>query len=937
MSGLHFLPDGTLNRTDPLVLANEKLAQYYSQYHGNPVPIDPIPGVIVASILVSILGSYATLLVLGRRTSPRGVRNLALLLLAAVCFAAVAVWGMHFVSMISIRLNATRGLSHVGLGESDIGQIVWYITFSPGMTVLSLFVPLVATAFAFWFLASEVEFSYWRGLISGIIVGLTIGLMHYSAAFKLPYLAPEYTTVTVVFSLILACIAATVALGLFFRLREQWQDSFWKRCVCALALATAVCGMHYLGLGGARYFVKQNIAFPEKGAVLESPTKGPWVLLSGKSQANRLTIAIGVMCACIIALSAAIAILDYLIRRDIRNKARHIVVASVAFDPTGKLLVRHDGTIPMQIIQTDADLSRVLNELDPRRPTFQWLYQLSFNWQIVTPFVPRILREIANRGKKTETPPPPTSDRSMNRSVWEQLLFRSRFVEACVLLAHQLDLSIESLGVMFDRVLTTGTRQRSPGDAIGDEKNLKADDESSIHGITVHLTASEGVMLFIVRTIGHGNPASHDVPSAEKQLGVSSDNVDSYLVRGYRLTETRFFSKTLADNMGVSKQEMDVFLSACKTYAKRGTRAVVQSGGAYLGLFGVRPTSDNGLDVLVYNFARHQIPAYRLPDVSYPLTPSMRAFIRDCANLSMGEVLQRCNDAVQAAENSDNDSILSLDETLYEFQAAIAVAVEALTTALRCWPDLQVTARLSPEILGLPTSDNDDKLPAQMIVFEVVLGAPEARITPVQSRASGVQAPGVRSGRHDSDKPPAPFVYTPYNLFTKSQTMLMRARGRQDFNRASQADLGRLYPFIANDVAAELREAEEMKRRAKGFTSRMSKISKGLSVDTSGRAPSFREGVHEMQMPVSPGSEPDAVPPAGVRKVGDGFGRKAGSVKTDRFEEEDDLRSQTTTDAPGPAVYGDIRLKAEGWYSRSMRTMERNDRGGLLNGVDLSE
>lgn len=45
--------------------------------------------------------------------------------------------------------------------------------FSPGMTVLSLFVPLVATSFAFWFIASEQEFIYWRGIVSGIIVGLT--------------------------------------------------------------------------------------------------------------------------------------------------------------------------------------------------------------------------------------------------------------------------------------------------------------------------------------------------------------------------------------------------------------------------------------------------------------------------------------------------------------------------------------------------------------------------------------------------------------------------------------------------------------------------------------------------------------------------------------------------------------------------------------------
>lgn len=48
--------------------------------------------------------------------------------------------------------------------------------------------------------------------------------------------------VTVVFALILACVAATAALALFFRARQQWQESFWKRGVCSLFLAAAVCG-----------------------------------------------------------------------------------------------------------------------------------------------------------------------------------------------------------------------------------------------------------------------------------------------------------------------------------------------------------------------------------------------------------------------------------------------------------------------------------------------------------------------------------------------------------------------------------------------------------------------------------------------------------------------------------------------------------------------
>ena len=206
-------------------------------------------------------------------------------------------------------------------------------------------------------------------------------------------------------------------------------------------------------------------------------------------------------------------------------------------------------------------------------------------------------------------------------------MFRSRFVEASVLLAQQLDLSVESLGVMFDRVLTTGTRVPGPEDP--QEKasdDLKSDDESSIHGITLRLHASEGVMLFLVREIGDGLPSAVDYPKADKSRLPVTDSVEHYTQRGYRMAETRFFSKALADHMGVAKPEMDVFLSACKTYAKRGTRPVVQSGGAYIGLYGVRPTGqvDGGVDVLVYNFARHQVSYCRSRYVGITMTVDPR-------------------------------------------------------------------------------------------------------------------------------------------------------------------------------------------------------------------------------------------------------------------------------------------------------------------------
>jgi hypothetical protein len=152
------------------------------------------------------------------------------------------------------------------------------------MTSLSLFVPLIATIAAFVLLGDEEDIidaddhalralfnpgawlRSWRVILAGVIMGLTstwniskaadkaVGLMHYSASFQLPYLIVSYTVsplildfltlqaVTVVFALILACVAATAALALFFRARVQWQDSWWKRGLCSIFLATAVCG-----------------------------------------------------------------------------------------------------------------------------------------------------------------------------------------------------------------------------------------------------------------------------------------------------------------------------------------------------------------------------------------------------------------------------------------------------------------------------------------------------------------------------------------------------------------------------------------------------------------------------------------------------------------------------------------------------------------------
>jgi hypothetical protein len=766
--------------------------------------------------------------------------------------------------------------------------------------------------------------------------------MHYSASFQLPYLRVSYSAVTVVFALILAATAATAALFAFFKFRAQWSDSFWKRGLCAIFLAVAVCGMHYLGLGGSSYQVRQGVV--------------PSALQAGQEQSRRLTIAISVMCAVIIVIAVALAFSDLLTRRDMRDKARHIVIASATFADDGRILVKHDGTIPMQAIETEADLKRVMGELDPRQTTFQWLYQLSYNWQLVRPFVPRIADHFTRRRSKPAN--------KTSASTWQSEKFRQRFVEASVLLAQQLGMSVESLGELFDRVMTTGTRLPSDD---GEEVNHR-DDESSIHGITLKLHNSEGVLLFLVRELGNGHPMSLDYPKMNQDAHPNFDTVDYWLERGYRLTETRFFSRTLADHMGVAKGEMDVFLSACKTYAKRGARPVVQTGGTYLGMFGVRPTTaGHGIDVLVYNFARHQIPAYRLPDVQFPLTASMRAWIRECSNMTMGEVSRRAHEAIHRAETSDtgSGSIQSQDdEALYEFQGAMAVAIESLSTALKPWPQIQNIARLSPEILELPSTNFDDEPPAQMVVLEVVLPAPEAHLSPVQSRASGIQAPVLHSGRAESDKPPPPFIYTPWTLFAKSQNMLIRGKMWNEVCKSLHAEIAKSYPLVPTDLAAEI-AAEE-----KGIPDMQSPFAdasaigrwtarrKNMTIDTThGRHASLAQSI------TSPGAMSDntddfdyekvynskfavdprhVTPPAGTGKRPNTGGSEGGIKKqlnaivgrTGGHESHAQSATRANAQVHGPPIYQQIRTKLDGWYLRSMRTLERSEFGSWFDGYD---
>lgn len=125
--------------------------------------------------------------------------------------------------------------------------------------------------------------------------------------------------------------------------------------------------MHYLGLGGTSYRVKEGT--------------DPAALSEAGDQATRLTIGesdpilcfsvtalteavISVMCGAIVLLAVGFFAYTSLRRSKSKKVGRQIVVASAAFDEFGRILVKPDGTLPMQVIETDAAIEVSLTPVD---------------------------------------------------------------------------------------------------------------------------------------------------------------------------------------------------------------------------------------------------------------------------------------------------------------------------------------------------------------------------------------------------------------------------------------------------------------------------------------------------------------------------------------------------------------------------------------------
>lgn len=223
---------------------------------------------------------------------------------------------------------------------------------------------------------------------------------------------------------------------------------------------------------------------------------------------------------------------------------------------------------------------------------------------------------------------------------------------------------------------------------------------------------------------------------------------------------------------------------------------------------------------LVYGFARHQIPAYRLPKVE-GITPQIRYWVKLLDRMTLEDATETCHreankaserlkslsavrssrEALRGARDDDEEDEErnlaaesdSLD-TMASFQRALGVALEALENSMRFYPQLKATARLSADILEVPSSLDGSTDPAQMIVVQAVL--PDERADLQRGDGAHPLIDASQAIPTDQVSPNVPFVYVPYSLFSKAQMMLIRGRQAEQFERSVVSELRARYPGV---------------------------------------------------------------------------------------------------------------------------------------------
>jgi len=478
----------------------------------------------------------------------------------------VGIWCMHFIGNRAIILDT----------GNDANQLV----YNAGFTTLSVFLPIIGLTVAFS--AAEYRSSskalQWISLIcTGVFAGLSVVGMHYLGNFGITNYWLRYKPRFLAASIIIAIGDCMTVLILFYRLREKWISAWWKRLCCAFLLAGGVSAMHFTASTDCVYIYRGH-------------PNSPTALQSRNTQ-------VGVAGAfVVIALLGIIGLVFFTRHRThvLKNSSQKVMLACAMFGPDDRILVTTEGVLPAREI-TDKYQHRTFNEdFDTGHPVFQWIFRVTHNWSGVSELIPRMKSHLAGLKIPTHDDSKPESSKSSvnyDPDTYNDysLIFRERFCTAAASLASSMHLPVERIGVLYDKIVETGTltnedwakRTTVQLDKIGEMES----------GDSLHLFG-KGQLLFITRQL-------------------STEDADKLLNAGYKFGSIQQVGRNIAEAMQIPTAALEGHVGCLKRYVKK--RDMLEKAGTWLSFFGLIPRPSNkGFDVGVKKADQDQLPDVQL-------------------------------------------------------------------------------------------------------------------------------------------------------------------------------------------------------------------------------------------------------------------------------------------------------------------------------------
>lgn len=194
-------------------------------------------GMVVLSVMIAAITSTMAMQLAGMSREEGGRMTRQVAILSGALVLGAGVWSMHFIGMLAFDLcSAAR--------------------YDPVITLLSMLPSFLASWVALGLLARETV-TRWQLVSSGVIVGAGIGVMHYSgmeAAHS--SLALRFDPSIFALSIVVAVVLSIAALWLRFGLAAGGRVSpRTSTLLSGLMLGCAISGMHYTGMGAARFIV----------------------------------------------------------------------------------------------------------------------------------------------------------------------------------------------------------------------------------------------------------------------------------------------------------------------------------------------------------------------------------------------------------------------------------------------------------------------------------------------------------------------------------------------------------------------------------------------------------------------------------------------------------------------------------------------------------